>query len=136
MKIGLSFSKCVKDIVEGTVDIDDVLVVVSGTRFDFTDSEAWMSIFDGYSRGGYSAPVWRGMDYDDVYKVVDLLWTSGKLHQPRNFGSYPMSGGLAKRIHWLEAIIDPTLSGLSESEKEAWDQYKFITGLSGKVVNT
>lgn len=136
MKLGLSFSKCVKDIVNGTVDIDDVLVVVSGTRFDFTDSESWMSVFDGYTLGGYSNPVWQEMDYDEIYKVVDQLWTSGKLHQPRNFGSYPKSSNLAERIHWLEAIVDPVHGNSSVSEKEAWNHYKFITGLGGKVINT
>ena len=32
MKIGLSYSRCVRDIVDGTVPIDDVLVVISRTE--------------------------------------------------------------------------------------------------------
>lgn len=137
MKIGLSFSKCVRDIVDGIVDIEDVLVVVSGTQFEFTNGESWMSIYYGYTVGGYSDPAWRGMKYDDIYAVVDQLWSTGKLHQPRKFGSMPMSGNLARHIHWLEAIVDPVQSHvLSEAEQDAWNHYKFITGLSGKVVNT
>ena len=31
MKIGLSYSRCVRDIVEGRVDIDDVLVIIART---------------------------------------------------------------------------------------------------------
>ena len=31
MKIGLSYSRCIRDIVEGKVDINDVLVIISRT---------------------------------------------------------------------------------------------------------
>jgi hypothetical protein len=34
MKIGLSYSRCVKDIVDGVVDIADVLVIIARTDFD------------------------------------------------------------------------------------------------------
>ena len=33
MKIGLSYSRCILDIVEGRVDINDVLVVIARTNF-------------------------------------------------------------------------------------------------------
>jgi hypothetical protein len=34
MKIGLSYSRCVLDIIEGRVNIDDVLVLITRTNFD------------------------------------------------------------------------------------------------------
>jgi hypothetical protein len=34
MKIGLSYSRCVRDIVDGAVDINDVLVLITRTDFD------------------------------------------------------------------------------------------------------
>ena len=34
MKIGLSYSRCVRDIVDGVVDIDDVLIIIARTNFD------------------------------------------------------------------------------------------------------
>jgi hypothetical protein len=37
MKTGLSYSRCVRDIVDGKVDIDDVLVLISRTDFDPRD---------------------------------------------------------------------------------------------------
>ena len=37
MKIGLSYSRCVRDIVEGKVDIADVLVIIARTDFDPRD---------------------------------------------------------------------------------------------------
>lgn len=34
MKVGTSLSRCVRDIYEDVVDIDDVLVIVARTDFD------------------------------------------------------------------------------------------------------
>ena len=56
MKIGLSYSRCVLDIVEGRVDIEDVLVVVARTNFDPTDDTQWTGIWQGYTLGGLSNP--------------------------------------------------------------------------------
>ena len=47
MKIGLSYSRCVRDIVDGTVDIDDVLVLITRTDFDPRDDTQWQGIWKG-----------------------------------------------------------------------------------------
>jgi hypothetical protein len=133
MKIGLSLSKCVADIATKKVDIYDVLVVVAGTRFDFTDSKQWKGIWAGYS---YSGGPWSKFEHDDIYSIVDDLYSYGKLHLPRNFGSMPKSHNLAQQYHWLETIIDPDMFDDNDSMMDAWNQYKFVAGLSGKVVNT
>jgi hypothetical protein len=36
MKIGFSYSRCVRDIVEGDVNIDDVLIIIARTNFQPT----------------------------------------------------------------------------------------------------
>ena len=41
MKIGLSFSRCIRDIVECRVDYDDVLVIVTRTDFDPHNDNHW-----------------------------------------------------------------------------------------------
>ena len=41
MKIGLSYSRCVRDIVDGTVDIEDVLLIIARTDFDPHDDDQW-----------------------------------------------------------------------------------------------
>ena len=41
MKIGLSYSRCVRDIVDGKVDINDVLVIIARTNFDPRDDDQW-----------------------------------------------------------------------------------------------
>ena len=59
MKIGLSYSRCVRDIVDGTVDPRDVLVIVSRTDFDPNIESEWKEIWAGYTRGqGFSAREW------------------------------------------------------------------------------
>ena len=55
MKVGLSYSRCVRDIVDGVVDIDDVLVLITRTDFDPNNDDQWQGIWIGY--GGGSAEV-------------------------------------------------------------------------------
>ena len=46
MKVGLSFSRCLRDIFEGTVKFDDVLVIVSRTDVDPHNDNHWNSLSD------------------------------------------------------------------------------------------
>ena len=134
MKIGLSLSKCVADIANKVVDPEDILVIVCGTKFDFRNSEHWESIWNGYNW-----EVWYGFEHDEIYAIVDDLYSSGKLHMPRNFGAPPQtkSWGLAQSgYHWLESIIDPDFLDESDAIKSAWQEYQFVAGLSGKKVKT
>jgi hypothetical protein len=55
MKIGLSYSRCVRDIVDGVVDIDDVLVLITRTDFDPRDADQWQGIWVGYGGGTENA---------------------------------------------------------------------------------
>ena len=48
MKIGLSYSRCVRDIVDGKVDIRDVLVIITRTDFDPRNDDQWAGIWTGY----------------------------------------------------------------------------------------
>lgn len=127
MKIGLSLSRCVRDIVEGSIDIHDVLILICRTDFDPTVEEQWDSIWLGYQSMN---PEWYGMDHDATKAVVMELWNQGKIHQPRKFGAYP------RRMphYWLETIL---VDGDIESRpavKDAWQQFQVLAGLTG--VNT
>ena len=86
MKIGLSLSRCVRDIVEGRVDIHDVLVLICRTDFDPYKADQWDNIWNGYNSIN---PEWYGLDRDEVTNVVFTLWDAGKIHQPRKFGAHP-----------------------------------------------
>ena len=100
MKIGFSYSRCVRDIVEGNVNIDDVLVIITRTNFDPNDDEQWSGIWIGYggdtenghTRGFFSQsnPEWAGYHDEAQFRDISIqLWNEGKLHQPRKFGAHP-----------------------------------------------
>lgn len=130
MKIGLSYSRCVRDIVDGVVDIDDVLVIIARTDFDPRDAEQWSGIWEGYhSFHGLSNPEWASYpdEDEDRFRSVSIeLWESGKLHQPRKFGAHP------RRLpyYWLETFAPETEVASNPSVKLAWEKYKLLAGLS------
>jgi hypothetical protein len=139
MKIGLSYSRCIRDIVEGRVDIDDVLVIIARTNFDPHDDEEWAGIWSGYSGGssgkaglgpfGMSNPEWYGTtdEDEDRYRSVSIeLWEQGKFHQPRKFGAY-----IARRPEiWLETVLPSSELETNPAAKKAWDSFQMIAGLT------
>ena len=130
MKIGLSYSRCVRDIVDGVVDIADVLVIISRTDFDPHDNEQWQGIWAGYhQRGGWSNPEWGhyAEEDEDRFRSVSIeLWESGKLHQPRKFGAHP-----SRRSEiWLEAVLPSSELKKNPAAKIAWDKFQTVAGLT------
>lgn len=140
MKVGLSYSRCVRDIVEGKVDISDVLVVIARTDFDPRNDLQWQSIWQGYGGGsdgnmmrgffGGSHPEWAGYtDADeDLFRSVSIeLWESGKLHEPRKFGAHP------RRLPyiWLETVLPSEELDKNPSLKAAWNKFQTLAHLSG-----
>jgi len=132
MKIGLSYSRCILDIVEGRVDISDVLVVIARTDFDPTIDDEWAGIWEGYCYGGLSNPEWSNYDFnseEDEYKFRSVsieLWEDGKLHQPRKFGAHP------RRLpyYWLEAGLQSEDIESNITVKKAWEQFQILAGLA------
>jgi len=132
MKVGLSYSRCVLDIVEGRVDAQDVLVVITRTNFDPHDDGQWGGIWDGYTLGGLSNPEWGNYDYhskddqDRFRSVSIMLYDDGKMHQPRKFGARP-----ARRPEiWLEAVLPSSELEKNVAAKDAWDNFQVIAGLT------
>ena len=130
MKIGLSYSRCVRDIVDGVVDIADVLVIISRTDFDPHDNEQWQGIWEGYhQRGGWSNPEWGhyAAEDEDRFRSVSIeLWETGKLHQPRKFGAHP-----SRRPEiWLEAVLPSSELKKNPAAKIAWDKFQTVAGLT------
>lgn len=131
MKIGLSYSRCVRDIVDGVVDISDVLVVISRTDFNPLDDEQWSGIWQGYhGYHGLSNPEWVDYPDEDEAKFRDIsvaLYESGKLHQPRQYGAHP------RRLPhiWLETILPSEDIELNPSLKSAWNKFQTLAQLTG-----
>jgi len=140
MKIGLSYSRCVRDIVEDKVDISDVLVIITRTNFDPNNDEQWKSIWEGYGGGQtmgspWSNPEWSNYpseDEEEFRKITLELYNTGRMHQPRQFGAHP------KRLPyiWLEAGLPNDEMDRNPAVKKAWQQFQIVAGLSdAKLVN-
>lgn len=131
MRIGLSYSRCIRDIVDGTVSIDDVLVVISRTSFDPRNDAQWKRIWFGYRSGGTgSHPEWSGYSDEDEQKFRDVsieLWNQGKFHQPRQFGAHP------RRLpyFWLDVTLTSEDLESNPAAKVAWDKFQTVAELSG-----
>lgn len=134
MKVGTSLSRCVRDIYQGVVNIEDVLVIVARTDFDPENDKQWTSIWRGYAGGNndgslYSQPEWCSIPAEDEETVRDIcvkLKRWGKLHQPRQFGAHPPR----MKHYWYDVILTDNVVQSNSAAKKAWDKYKLIAGLS------
>ena len=127
MKIGLSLSRCVRDIVEERVNMEDVLVLITRTDFDPTVDEQWADIWQGYQ---YLNPEWAGLEEDAVKTVVMKLWKSGKIHQPRKFGARPQRMG----YYWVETVLPMGELEDKPMVKDAWEKFQVLAGLASVEV--
>jgi hypothetical protein len=137
MKIGLSYSRCVKDIADGRVDINDVLVVIARTNFDPNNDEQWKGIWEGYGGGQtfgspFSNPEW--IDYpaedEDRFRNISIkLWEQGKFHQPRQFGAHPSR----LPYYWMEVGLTSHDIDSNPTVKKAWEQFQILAGLANKT---
>ena len=142
MKIGLSYSRCVRDIVDGKVSIDDVLILITRTDFDPRDDEQWQGIWIGYGGGtdnGYttgffsqSNPEWAGYHEEDKFRSISImLYDDGKMHQPRKFGARP----IRRPEIWLEAVLPDSELERNPAAKLAWEKFQTIASLSSVTMD-
>lgn len=139
MKIGLSYSRCVRDIVDGKVNIADVLVLITRTDFDPHDDEQWKNIWRGYGGGQtfgdpFSNPEWMDYPAEDESKfrlITTELYDNGKMHQPRKFGVNPKR----RPEIWLEAVLPSSELATNPAAKKAWDKFQTIAGLTNVELN-
>lgn len=132
MKIGLSYSRCVRDIVDGVVDIEEVLILITRTDFDPNDDEQWAGIWQGYGGGQnagslWSNPEWAGYMDEQAFRNVSIqLWNEGKFHQPRQFGARPRR----RPEIWLEAVLPNSELEKNPAAKVAWDKFQTVASLT------
>jgi hypothetical protein len=130
MRIGLSYSRCIRDIVDGNVDIDDVLIIIARTDFDPHDDNQWNSIWVSYHDSyGLSNPEWRNYppEDEDRFRSVSIeLWETGRLHQPRKFGAREQR----MPYYWLETVLPTDELDRFPSLKSAWENFQVVAGLT------
>ncbi len=78
MKIGFSLGRCVRDIVTGSVSIDDVAFIIAATAI--REKEKLRPVIQDYTwRDGYL----YGLDEEVCQSVAEQLWDQRKILQPR-----------------------------------------------------
>jgi hypothetical protein len=139
MKIGLSYSRCVKDIFDGKVDLDDVLVLITRTNFNPHNDEQWAGIWEGYGGGQtfgspFSNPEWIDYPTEDEAKFREIsikLYDSGRMHQPRQFGARPQR----RPEIWLETVLPSSELITNPAAKKAWDTFQVVAGLTNTTLD-
>ena len=120
MKIGFSFGRCLRDIVNGEVDIDEVVVLITRTHMkDLTSVKD--VVFQYLGRQDYL----YGLDSDQCFEVAETLWASGRIHQPRLYGQ-----GYASRpenLIWMD--LYPCVKDMSPAVESAWNEYRLALAL-------
>jgi hypothetical protein len=117
MKIGFSLGRCIRDIVRGDVDIDDVAFIIAATNIQ--QSEQLPSVIEQYM---YRRDYLEGLDEQQCNQVALELWNTDRLLQPRREGMHRHKQ--PESSVWVDMF--PTELSSNESVKKAWDNYRFM----------
>lgn len=117
MKIGFSLGRCVRDIVNGEVSIDDVAFLITATCIRDEDHVAQV-IANYMDESTYL----MGLDYDQCLEVALALWNTNRVLQPRAQGMHRHMQ--PESSIWVD--IFPTSLSENESVKKSWDAYRFM----------
>jgi hypothetical protein len=126
MKIGFSFGRCVRDIVNGDVAMDDVAFIIGATAI--REEEQMLRVVDDYL---YRQDYLYGLDETKCKQVATELFKSGKLLQPRLQGIHRHAQ--PEGAIWVDMF--PTMPSASEPVKKAWDSYRFMLHMVDNVDN-
>jgi hypothetical protein len=117
MKIGFSFGRCIRDIVNGDVELEDVAFIIAATCMH--DEKHVRNVILNY----LTEPSYLlGYNEKDCMEVGLALWNQNKVLQPRKQG-IPRHAQPENAV-WVD--IFPTSHSDSEAVKTAWDQYRFM----------
>lgn len=126
MKIGFSLGRCIRDIVNGDISLDDVAFVITATNI--RDREGLEPVIEVY----LTEPRYLlGLNYDHCMAVAYDLWDSNRLLQPRRQGLHRHAQ--PESSVWVDMF--PTELSDNESVKNAWDAYRFMLHMTENVDN-
>ena len=124
MKIGFSFGRCIRDIVNGDVNIDDVAFIIGATAMRSEDH--MLAVVDDYM---FRTEYLYGLDAAKCKEVAKALYNSNRLLQPRLQGIHRHKQ--PENSVWVD--IFPTALSENESVKKAWDSYRFMIHMVDNV---
>ena len=126
MKIGFSFGRCIRDIVNGDVSLDDVAFIITATNMH--DREQMSNVVKVYMGEPHYL---LGLDYEKCVTVALELWDSNRLLQPRRQGIHRHAQ--PENSVWVDMF--PTELSENEAVKKAWDAYRFMLHMVENVDN-
>jgi hypothetical protein len=126
MKIGFSFGRCIRDIVNGDVKIDDVAFIIGATAM--RSEEQMLAVVDDYM---YRNEYLYGLDEDTCKEVAKELYNSNRVLQPRLQGIHRHMQ--PENAVWVD--IFPTRISNNDAVKKAWDNYRFMLHMIENVDN-
>jgi hypothetical protein len=126
MKIGFSFGRCIRDIVNGDIALDDVAFIIGATAI--REEEQMLRVIEDYM---YREDYLYGLDEAKCKEVATELYNTGRLLQPRLQGihRHKQPDGAV----WVDMF--PTKPTVNEPVKKAWDNYRFMLHMVENVDN-
>jgi hypothetical protein len=126
MKIGFSLGRCIRDIVNEKISIDDVAFIITSTSIHTKEQLADVILM--YT----SEPNYLyNCDYDKCVAVANMLWDNNRLLQPRRQGL--QRHAQPENAVWVDMF--PTQLSEKQSVKSAWDAYRFMLHMTENVDN-
>jgi hypothetical protein len=126
MKIGFSLGRCIRDIVNEKISIDDVAFIIASTHI--TTREHLAEVILTYT----AEPTYlHGCDYDQCMVIAEALWDTNRLLQPRRQGMHRHAQ--PENAVWVDMF--PTMLSENQSVKTAWDAYRFMLHMTENVDN-
>ena len=126
MKIGFSLGRCIRDIVKGDIDINDVAFVITATNIrEREDIDNVILMYTTEPR------YLLGLDENKCIEIAQNLWDTNRLLQPRRQGLHRHMQ--PESSVWVDMF--PTELSNNEGVKKAWDSYRFMLHMTENVDN-
>jgi hypothetical protein len=110
--------RCVRDIVKGTVNIDDVAFIIAATSIH--DEPQLANVIEQYMYR--DDDYLYGLDESECQAVALELWQTNKILQPRRQGLHRHRQ--PENAVWVDMF--PTVISDNHSVKTAWDAYRLM----------
>lgn len=122
MKIGTQFPECVRDIVTGKIEFESVLIVFDYSGYNFDYSDDWEACWSYYNHNPVGP--WSGLEKDTVWRVIDELVFSRKLHR------FDKQLQPAWRFPWMEIVIPNEYLDEIPQLRQLWEEYLLLAKLA------
>jgi hypothetical protein len=126
VKVGLSFSLCIRDVICQEVPESDILVITTGTDFDPHNDQQWSQIYAGYQR------VWNTGHGESEYRYLSTrLYDLGRIHQPRQFDRHNRRNwSTVFGYHWLDLMVTQPELQKNAAALDLWNRFQVVARLS------